>query len=137
MARDEAAIKADIGRKKDQKGKLEESNRILDEQIARLRAARDRVSDCKREYKDHQSKTTKIADASYQWKGQRYNKTCRTFDDLKQGDKSAVNDIDAVLDALERDIGQYQNRKTYNLGLIETIGKALNSLWHELKTIGN
>ena len=137
MAVDEAAYRRSIRNKEAQKQQLEQKNRVLHNELERLKDARHQVKRLKNDYEEISREVKKTVNGDHEWEGQRYDKGKRLMNNIVDEDNKAIKAIDNALDALERDIANTQNAIIGNDTLIQKLVSAINSLLHELSALLN
>ena len=130
----EEELRSEISRNENQISQLNTQNESLKQKISRIDKAKSKVSSAKTNYDQLRKETQSALKKKEEWEGSRFDKCQNQFDLLDKSDSTAYKNIDAVLDALERAQGEYENKMNNNNSLIGKLKSGINWCYHEIKT---
>ena len=124
--------------KYDEKRSCERRIRNIEEDLRRLRSAKNVVSDVKSDISNLANKTRSGFNDLSNWQGQEYNwaKGCGT-DQISNDTIKYRNDADRILDRLCDEITRLENERRKNQGLLGSIVNAINDLGNAIEKLFN
>lgn len=114
--------------------KIEELEHIL----KRLKAAKTEISDMKRDYKDIKKSNKNIINEDYEWTGSNYDEFLAKGSSLMDEDTYYYKHVlDHVLDSLNDEITDIENKKNEQYGILGDLLSALNSIGNAIENFFN
>ncbi len=114
--------------------RIEECNYLL----RRLRKAKERVAEQKRQFKTIKKEDEKIYKEKYEWEGQNYNSFKVKGDvAVDRNEDYYKNTLDYVLDSINNEITRIENKRMQEYGLLGRLGSTINSLANKIENFFN
>lgn len=115
-------------------GRIEDCEYLL----RRLRAAKRSITELKGEFKTNKKLDKKLHEESHDWKGSTYNSFSSKMETLREENENYYkHSIDHILDSLNNEITNVENRHMQEYGLLGQLGSWINSLANKIENFFN